>query len=148
MGGQLLVAKSLAEMIGRVPILACLEIGESEVEPHPRQIGVAGEHGAEAGDGGLPVAPLGRDGAVQEVEIVDIPFARLDALEQKLRILQVALCQGLSGRSRSGSRAESFGRGGACTSAAPAERENARTSASSTAPNGLVIRHIVGPVEL
>ena len=68
-------------------VLAGLEMGEGEVEAHPGQVGVAGEHGAEPRDGGLPVAPLERDRAVQEVEVVDVPFVRLNALEQEFGVV-------------------------------------------------------------
>ena len=92
-GRQILVAQRQAKVVGRPAVLAGLEIGEREVEAHPRQVGIAGQHGAEAGDGGLPVAPPERDGAMQEVEVVDVSLAGLDTLEQEFRIVQFALHQ-------------------------------------------------------
>ena len=64
-----------AKVVGRPALLAGLEIGEGEVEAHPWQVGIAGQHGAETLGGSLPFAPLKRDRAVQEVEVVDVPFA-------------------------------------------------------------------------
>ena len=95
-------------MIGRLLVLAGLEVGEGEVESHPRQRRVAGQHSTEPGDGGLPVAPPERDRPAQEVEVVDVPLARLDAFEKELGVVQLAprerrsggLDQGLSGYRR------------------------------------------------
>ena len=67
------------------------EVGERQIEPHPRQGRVTDQHGAEPGDGGLPILPRHRDRAVQEIQIVYIPPFRRDALEQKLRVLQFTL---------------------------------------------------------
>ena len=105
-------------MTGGVAVLARLEIGQGEVEPHPGQIGVAGDHGAEASDGLLPFAPLGRDRAVQEVEIVDIALARPDAIQQELGVVQLVLGergpggldQGLGGQLRARLRLRRTGR--------------------------------------
>ena len=63
-GRQAVIAKRLAEVIRRAAVLARLEIGEREVEPHPGQFRIAGQHGAKPRDGGFPVAPLGCDRAV------------------------------------------------------------------------------------
>ena len=84
-------------MIGRLLVLAGLEVGEGEVEPHPQQRRVAGQHGAEAGDGGLPVAPPERDRPAQEVEVVDVSLALLDAFEEELGVVQLALRERRSG---------------------------------------------------
>ena len=107
-GGQVVLTEHEAEMIGRLLVLAGLEVGEGEVEPDPQQRRVAGKHGAEACDGGLPVAPPERDRPAQKVEIVDVPLARLDASEKELGVVQLAprerrsggLDQGLSGYRR------------------------------------------------
>ena len=69
------------------------EVGERQIEPHPRQGRVTDQHGAEPGDGGLPILPRHRDRAVKEIQIVCIPFSRLDAPEQELRVLQFPLSQ-------------------------------------------------------
>ena len=91
MAGKVLGAQRQTEVIGRVAVLARLEIGQCQVEPHPGQIGIARQHRTEPGDGILPVPPCQRDRAVQEVEIVDVPFARLDALQQELGVVHLAL---------------------------------------------------------
>ena len=90
-GRHIRVAKRQAEVVARPAVLAGLEIGEGEVETHPWQVGIAGQHGAETIDGSLPFAALERDRAVQEVEVVDVPFAGLDAFENELGIVQFAL---------------------------------------------------------
>ena len=69
------------------------EVGERQIEPHPRQGRVTDQHGAEPGDGGLPILSRHRDRAVKEIQVVCIPFSRLDALEQELRIIQFTLSQ-------------------------------------------------------
>ena len=80
------------------------EVGERQIEPHPRQGRVTDQHGAETGDGGLPILPRHRDRAVKEIQIVYIPFSRLDALEQELRVFQFTL-----GQRRPGGLDQGFG---------------------------------------
>ena len=95
-------------MIGRLLVLAGLEVGEGEVEPDPQQRRVTGEHGTEPGDGGLLVALPQRNRPAQEVEVVGVPLARLDASEKELGVVQLAprerrsggLDQGLTGYRR------------------------------------------------
>ena len=106
-GGRSLRAQREAEVVCGASVLAGLEMGEGEVEAHPGQVGVAGEHGAEPRDGSLPVTLVERDRAVQEVEVVEVPFVRLDALEQELGVVRRTL------RERGpGGFDQGFGRGG------------------------------------
>ena len=90
-GGKILVAERLAEMVCGATVLFGPEVGERQVEPHPRQARVTDQHGAETGAMAvLPILPCHRDRAVKEIQIVDIPFSRLDASEQKLRVPPVS----------------------------------------------------------
>ena len=73
-------------------------------------------------NGLLPFAPLGRDRAVQEVEIVDIALARPDAIQQELGVVQLVLGergpggldQGLGGQLGARLRLRRTGRDGEC----------------------------------
>ena len=53
-------------------VLSRIEKGAGQFEAWSGEIGVADEHGAEARDGGLPVATLHGDHAVQKVQLVDV----------------------------------------------------------------------------
>ena len=79
------------------------EVGERQIEPHPRQGRVTDQHGAESGDGGLPILPC---------HLVYIPLSQLNTLEQKLRVLKFTLGQcrpgGLDRSSRTGNPARLY----------------------------------------
>ena len=96
-GRQVQVAERQAKVVGGPDVLARLEVGERQVEAHPRQVGIAGQHGAEADDGGLPIAPLQGDGTAQKIHIVDVAFPRPEAVEQEGGVIRLPLRQRRAG---------------------------------------------------
>ena len=67
------------------------EVGERQIEPHPRQGRVTDQHGAESGDGGLPILPCHRDRAVQEIQLVYIPLSQLNSPLTKSSLDEVGM---------------------------------------------------------
>ena len=88
-------------------VLSRIEKGPGEFEAWSGEIGVSDEHGAEARDGGLPVTTLHGDHALQEVQLVDVSFTRLNDLRAGTRHRPPCPRPRRYGRLRSGFRWES-----------------------------------------
>ena len=56
-GRQIFGPERLAEVVRRTAVFARPEEGERQIEAHPQQRRVTRQNGAEAGNGGFPIAP-------------------------------------------------------------------------------------------
>ena len=77
-------------MVRRTAVFARPEESKRQIKAHPQQRRVTRQNGAEAGNGGFPVAPAKGDRAVKKVQLVDICLARIDSLKQDLGVIQRA----------------------------------------------------------